>query len=206
MPTAYTPVATWDAEITLPSDADTRDAASVNVAFEGLADRTEYLATQMTGRIPADVVAAHAIQFTFDLGAGGWYQDAVTPTSGIIYFQVRPPVGTTIIQYYVMVDGDGGGVNHGGLMPATKPAISLVSIETAAAGGTAPVVEDGPHTDAASSTAVYEAIHAIDSGAIDIDVSSSKLYFIKVTGEFSTNAQDGALQIRGAFVLCQPTV
>ncbi len=43
MSTTYAGTATFPASITIPSDGDTRDAASVNVGAEGLADRTVYL-------------------------------------------------------------------------------------------------------------------------------------------------------------------
>lgn len=60
--------ASYPANITIPSDGDARDAASVNVALEGLADRTAHLDASrdtLEGQ-----VAALQPQFTSGNGAG----------------------------------------------------------------------------------------------------------------------------------------
>jgi len=49
MSTTYAGSNTFPTAVTIPSDGDTKPAASVNVAFEGLADRTQWLAARVNG-------------------------------------------------------------------------------------------------------------------------------------------------------------
>lgn len=96
--------------------------------------------------------------------------------------------GDIITSVTVWVKGGGG---HVGL-PATKPALSLWEWQSG--------VETPNQIDSTIDTSVttghYDALHAIQLLDIAVTVGSDKRYFLRVTGEDSTNALTG-LEVHG---------
>lgn len=87
-------------QIQVPLDDDDLDVASVNVAFEALADRTQWLASRAIEAPLADLTALAAVTKPFDglvrhVVGFGFYVFKTTATTGLSPFRVAAGDGTT---------------------------------------------------------------------------------------------------------------
>lgn len=197
-------------EITEPSDGNTKPAASVDVAIEGLADRTMWLRNRMFGgKSDRFNITMNAYQDPanprFQMGAlggvgAGWVQADNTDAGLLVIPMQMPGKGEiSLVRAWLACDA-----LHGA-MPATKPVLSMyrsraqvkesrVLIKTA--------------TDPQTLVGGYEALHYIelvltggDLVVFDIDDPSTNFdLWLEFTGEAGANSQPLSLVLKGITV------
>ncbi len=207
MSTTYGGTNTYPALITLPSDGDTRDAASVNTGLEALADRTEYLRAQFPGLadsmfqivpLNAPCVGLESAGWTSDgaLGSHGWIQ-ADTATAHRIGWTLPTPSAGKLYAVSVWFDGNGSGISHVGPgLPATLPIFYLY--ESDALTGTFAAIKTT--TIAPANLAAYETRQRVDiipASSPVVDGNATKSYVLIISGETGADARDGCLLIHG---------
>lgn len=193
---------TYDATVTVPDDADTANAGSVNVAFQAIANRTK----QLRSKIPASaggnqqltMAAAKATNWAFDAGdvAGQtdhtWYQSSVA-SADLLEFQLQHIPGAKFTQIVVTLKGKAG---HGGL-PGTMPKIQLFKTDRAAH-TSAQVGSD--QSDTSANVAAYEAVHTVTLTVSEQTMSETAVYYLKITGEDGANEMAG-LEYAGGHIV-----
>ena len=207
MSTTYGGTATYPALITLPSDGDTRDAASVNTGLEALADRTEYLRASFPGLadsmfqlvpLNAPCVGLESAAWTSDgnMAVHGWVQSDTSAAYRIAWTLPTPSKGK-LYAVSLWFDGNGSGLSHAGPgLPATLPIFYL--FESDALAGTFTAIKTT--TIAPANLAAYETLQRVDiipASSPTFDGNATKSYVLAVSGETGAGAQDGRLFIRG---------
>jgi hypothetical protein len=127
-----TDVDAFSADVTVPEDADARNAASVESAFQKLANRTRFLLNLIYVATPATVVrfVGSAYQSSADSSGSlaGWLHLHASPTVALSIGSARAkrfipfdhvlPNGATITQVRVYVDPAGAQATAGNRMSA----------------------------------------------------------------------------------------
>jgi hypothetical protein len=212
MPTTYTATATGEPvlQTTIPSDGDARDASSVNVAFEGLADDISRLAK---GGMTSATVTRSFAHFEYTAGAinawiryrstvstytSHWSQSSTTEDTGagdtILWGVLDLPHGARLAAVFLSVASDG---THAAL-PETMPSFTLYQQHLSS--GVVTIL--GTATDSSATVAAYEAPHQIGlsvspNHVVDRETST---YLIAVSGEYGTNS-DLHLHVFGGSVV-----
>ncbi len=197
--------------VTLPSDGDPKDAASVDVPFEAIWDRLTHLnAPEISGspypfpatgisltrmqRAPLIVDRSEFAQIAF---LDAWIALGATQVQAVQVLHLPLQCEWTDLSFFVMA-----GSGHGGLPgPGERPAVSLYEYDPATQTATliAGPVED-PTTGI--SIAAYELPHAIPltfSGVFPDPIN--KKYFATLTTEGGANAEVG-FRIDGCQTSC----
>lgn len=202
MPNEYTPVATWDDTVNLPADGDDPEAALFNTAYEPTLDRTEYLKDAMHGWVYSGMSAVWigGAEWEFSPTAHGWVL-VTLPAAGPslrLDFADLPSKGR-ITSFQVWIDGNGGGVSHGG-NDFARPNAKLFrhNITTRATEEVS-----APESEAAN-VAAYEVPHAIEDDALNHTIDPNSKYFVIIEGESGTDAETDALLVMGARVFVEP--
>jgi hypothetical protein len=186
------------AGVTIPSDGDAPDAASVNTAFEALTDAVRYaesrtLTWQMANdafiwtRLPKISLVTPmtnagwaAEESTIQVG---WYETTADPTS--LSFEILPPHAMAALRgVYVVLAGAGhaGAVGHVNL-PGTMPTIAvwqnLGGFPAAVA-----ITDDG-----SPDVATYDAAHIVyvATPALAANTFGTRLV-LRITGETGANS------------------
>lgn len=152
--------ATYTADVTVPDDGDARNAASVNTAFQALANRTKFLKAQtdalhatITRSVPlasglaVDNFSPGAFKY---LNTSAW--DSSIDQGDLVQFPLDPPVGCTIVGASARLAGKGG---HGAL-PAIKAKLRVRKFSATNVATTVATV-----TDSSGTTGAYEAQHTL---------------------------------------------
>lgn len=159
--------------------------------FQALQRAVPGAGTSVTVRVPLIALYNTSDRFTGSPGQNRWlYSQGDITSAGALLFAVPSslPVGFGKIDSVVArVMGTG----HSAL-PATKPTLTLYR-NGRAAGGTGDVTATsvGTQADTAASAGAYDVIHTITISGLAHSVLADNDYFIKFTGEASTNASPG---------------
>lgn len=128
-----------------------------------------------------------------DSSAHQYYQQTDITSAGKLVFPMDPlPPGATIVSVTMRLAGS----THGAL-PATMPTISVIEVEDQTD------TQLATATDASANVAAYDEFHSVEV-AVGVEIAPMKYYYIRVTGEASTNAATG-LDLVGVFVELGPT-
>jgi hypothetical protein len=190
MSSPYTPTPSPLASITIPSDGDDIDAASVNVALEGLAD-------MVAGAVltPNVIETLHPLELNT-----GWTTSKyilVGPgTTQEIYFRVNFPHGATLLSVTAYIKVDTG---HAGV-PAVLPGLN-VSRRGMTVGAALGSEDDlraagGAFFPTPASAAAWEASGNLQSWTFTVDQNGtidrdSYIYWITLSDESGANALSG---------------
>jgi hypothetical protein len=180
----------------------TVSAATFNVPFEGLLDRTAWLHDRMARLVPGAgatlgaVTVVHVVApqpiFTDNWGViNGPFavqQNSVASGNNVIVALPRPPAGK-ILEIQALVKGSAG---HGAL-PAIKPKLDLYRQDFLMTGSGTLVATV---TDSSASVGAYETGHALDLFALNHTLVGQDFYYMIVSGESGANSQTG-LQLSG---------
>lgn len=176
----------YPVKITIPEDGDYKDAASVSVALEGLADRTANLADHLLGVVADDVITLPLVplataSFTWDTPDMQWRQSSVA-SAGVLVFELILPKRGTLTAVQAVVIGDTG---HAAL-PATMPKITLYRKDT---GSPAAATVLDTETDASANVGAYEVAHPITIVTSEVfDHESGNRYYVTFEGEAGANS------------------
>lgn len=162
MSSTYAGASSFPTNITIPDDGDPRTAASVNVAFEGLADRTVWAKRQSVTRV-ADVAALKAL----------------TPTNGDLatilkvgLFQYVDPSGFSEDLPWVVEPTSGTGVWFHVLYSVRDIANGLAGLD---GGGKVPLVHSHNAIITTSFAALDENVSTLAFAATATDVPAAVL-------------------------------
>jgi hypothetical protein len=174
--------------------------ATLPALFQQVGDREQALArvtpgagTSVTVRVPLVALYNTSDRFTGSPGQNRWlYSQGDIASAGALLFSFPsnlPKSHGKIASVTAVLKGD----SHSAL-PATKPTLTLYR-NGRAAGGTGDVTATsvGTQTDAAASAGAYDVVHTITIAALNHTLVADNDYFIKFTGEASTNAQLGLI-------------
>lgn len=200
---ALTETDNYDAAVDVPDPGDPRNAASVEVPFQELTNRTAYFKRLVPGASDGEVMIPLASGMPDALTGGIWNWIAggvsisywlQTDVSGAtpISFEIFLPDQVTITQVRAWVVGSITGVAHGAL-PATKPTLKLLEIDP----GSGTVTFNASQTDGSGSVGVYDAAHTIVLTTSRFVASQFRRYEIRFTGEGGAGAQASKLALIG---------
>jgi hypothetical protein len=210
MTTTYTPTPTDHTSIELPADDDTVSAALFAAPLMDLAD--------MVARLKADVgvfspVLIPLIRNTVPQADGTtpyWAYDGQLDGAGFVqlqstvapslYIELDVQAGQKIIQAGVYCRGTWNGNTHSVHVPGTMPGISIESVDTYGVRTT----EFTGQVDTSGTILAYETSHLFSTLPGSVTVLSGHRYFIVVTGEAGSNAEDNAFFVTGAAFLRDP--
>lgn len=200
MPTTYSENDTFPEAVTIPSDGDPPDASAWNVALEALLDRTAFIRARALGVAAAASVSAalnapHAnISSRFELdGAGlGHKQSDITDGGGLRWTIGATDVEGIVTQITVFLDGDGGGADHSGTMPASKPTVKVWLLSLADGSYTQ---QGSTTTDPSTTTGQYEAVHAVTVTGLSFQWDPDAALVLEVIGEHGANSVANALLV-----------
>lgn len=153
------PAATYPASFTIPSDADPANAASVNVAFGALADRTAILGSNVSGVLDRRCrVSPHLAAYD------GTYWDFLSrklaskasSTGKAVIFPILLPHGAKLLNVRAELQGAAG---HGAL-PAVMPSMIVESVSANGIDTTLATI-----TDPSVNVATYELNHTVAAAA-----------------------------------------
>ncbi len=193
-------VTSFVASVTIPADGDARDAASVNVATEGAADRTQLLyqdfKQRMLGILP--LVPYQSItrvqEYPAYAPAANWVPDAgnsrmtnlVVGTS--LWIPVVIPHGAIWTGYTISLIGAAGHGAFPGGKPAAMPNSTGLKMHKTTGVESGPTGFTAPMVDASATAGAYEAIHSLtDSGGTEIVDRTLYKYFIQFISETGAN-------------------
>lgn len=198
MPTVYSETDTYPEAVNIPSDGDPPDASVWNTAFEALLDRTAFIRARTLG-VAAAASVSRALngpyanisnRFELDSAGLGHQQTDVTDGGGLRWVLGATDVEGIVTQVSVYLDGDGGGADHAGVMPATKPKLKLWLLSLADGSYT----QQGATTDDPSTTTgQYEAVHAITITGLSFQWDPDAALVVEVIGETGANSVANAL-------------
>lgn len=191
-------------EITLPQGSDLKNVSTVDVPFEGLADRTEFLAKRSWGGYSArfyppfvahNITGAARFGWAITSVGDGWLQTDVTDAGGLVIPVHTPPRGElSLIRLYVVC------ATVRGAVPATKPIVTLYSNTPE---DDQPATLHKTATDPSTLAADYQAAHYIElvltgGDLVVIDQETLKrTLWLHVTGETGANSAANSLVIKG---------
>lgn len=191
--------------LTIPADGDVRNAASVNVATEGAADREQLLYQDFKQSLlglhpikPSQTLNRIAFSGAYALAANWVPVNAAARWSNLtantsIFIPVSLPHGSTWTSYSVLYQGAAGhGAFPGGApgMPYTSPIrMSYITGVESFPGGFI-----GTNTDGSATAAAYQAVHLItESGGTEVIDNTAYRYGILLNSETGGNFIAGAL-------------
>lgn len=206
MASDITEVDQFDATVAAPDDGDTANRASLVAALTGLqalANRTLYNNNRLL--VPSSGIVQSPIWTWTDetedvthwqraFSASGdtlsyWNQEIVAAWELVAPLpQLTAGTITAVTMYLNPLTGRGG-------LPAIMPKIDLRSIAPATSNT---ITNHGTITDSSASVGAYEVHHAA-TGAVSIAVDPTRVYWLSIEGESSTNSQTDA-QFYGASV------
>lgn len=208
-----TPASTLDS-VTVPDPGDARTAASVQVPFQNVLNRNQWL---IDHSFMGAALSAGIFQFPLSGGAnddivnatpgwtytaGFWLQTDVA-TAPVLWCDVRLPHRATIESVHLYLNGNGaGGGAHTGL-PASLPKLEFQQVDPTA--GNSIVATTGVVTDSSANLAAYETNHRIDINGLSIAAVGTLGHRIKVTGESGANAAALKLTLFGISFSWHPT-
>ncbi len=210
MSTVYTPTPTLITSITIPADGDPKNAASVNVPFEALADglvlvqapaadaAEDYpLALRTIRRVQnGPIYPSHLAGVTtpdWFIGTDGVAQ-ALGVVGGNSFVQIlNIPDGATHIAVEVWILGAAG---HGGVRPGTPGGSPTNGMPTAVFFKrhitTDVLTTIEINADTVGTSILYEQPHAIGTSFLPEVIDNSLYqYFVYVTGEYNGSAVAG---------------
>lgn len=189
MPSNLVEVDTWTGTVTVPADGDTANAASVNGAFQALANR----ATHLRSRVPG---AASSYLVRVPLAAGLFGADWSFSGSGILVQSTVGAGGSLAITWGPQLPQTGtitairarlDGQSHVTL-PGNMPTLTLRHVDTSGGGTIVLSV-----TDPSASVAAYDVPHTIEAvGSHALAVGSYQLQFV---GENAGGALNNGLRV-----------
>lgn len=184
-----------------PGDDFTDSCALVLQTIQELADRTQALRKMLGMSAGGEVEIAVPLSASFNLSSrwtlsGGstqlYYLQTNVTDAGALWFPLALPVGAKLISVTTRLAGGApftSPYTHSGL-PATKPTVTVIR-QTDGTGTTVATATDG-----AANVGAYDAFHGITVTANHTVVSAAH-YFVKVTGEASTNSNASVLSLAG---------
>lgn len=168
--------------------------------FQQVGDRFQALqrgipggGTSVTVRLPLIALYNTSDRFQGSPGANRWlYSQGDITSAGALLFSFPsnlPKNFGKIDSVVATLKGD----SHSAL-PATKPTLTLYR-NGRTVGGTGDVTATsvGTQTDAAATFGAYDLVHTITIAALNHTILTDSDYFVKFTGEASTNAQLGLI-------------
>jgi hypothetical protein len=198
-----TDVAAYAPSVVVPDPGDARNAASVEVPFQQLANRSAYFKRQVpgatNGSIMVPLAAGQPDAFTggvWSWEAGGvslstWVQTDISGATPI-GFELFLPDQITVTAVRAFVVGSITGVAHASL-PATKPTLKLLEIDP----GAGTVTFNASQTDTSGTIGAYDAQHVILLTTSRFIASQFRRYEIRFTGEGGAGAQAAKLALIG---------
>lgn len=204
MPSTITPVEAWTSPIQGPADNDVGLSATVNGAFQALADRVELLSHRVPAGRDGQVLRQHFIiadnpnnRFRLRgpvLNFGfGIQQIDVTDQGPIILIPQLPQKGE-IKQIDFWLKGGDGSPQHAAL-PANLPAIAFHKSSMIAPASATQI--GSTVTDAPANVAAYETAHALTIGGLSEVISADHRYYLVAFGESGANSVANALWFSG---------
>jgi hypothetical protein len=185
MPVPMTGIDDFPASFDVPVDAtDARDAASVGVPFEALADRTIWLKNRVQGQAISRVVDHSPIYADADWTRSTDDGVLLAIDNGVrkIGIPLHLPDGATLTGVHVYIDPAG---SHAGL-PSTKPAIQVTRIKVT---DNTKTTLGSVTTDGSATVGAYEAPHAISvTGLSSVVDRTIYRYVVELANETGTNA------------------
>lgn len=208
MATVLTELDQFDATITVPSDGDTANAASISAAgvgFQPLANRTGFINTRINV-LQSTVVCPVEYSYNGDAVSVNRFEkqaarDTITQTditsAGIVVIPLPPLRAGTITGWSVTISPTPG---HGGL-PGTMPQVSLLKRERTATTSTSAV--GATTVDPSASVGAYDSVHAITLGSLSEAVDPGFAYFLTFEGEAGVNSQTGLIVMAASVSVTQ---
>ena len=196
MTKALTDIDTFDATITVPEGADDRTAGSVEVSFQGLANRTTNNNTRLSGidtqltavpRLNTSVVKIPLTTGVPALGTTSWkwigsaWSQAATISPVTLDFDITSilPASGTIDSVKMYVNGGSGHGAFPGVGSSQLPYIALQKwVKTS---GAATVF--GKTIDPATSNVEYEVDHIVETTGIAEAITDADNYSVLIQGE-----------------------
>jgi len=225
---ALTESSTFTASVTVPDDGDVRNAASVETAFQALANRTKWLTDQRTSDNATLATGLGIMNAAIDA------IEALTPGIATSLTRAVSIPGAAIVntntRWALNASGDweqtgilssgtlelpladfpksgrisgisyrvAPGTGRGGL-PGGMPVYKLLQYD--AFTDTTTIISSV--TDSSASVGAYEAAHTQAVTGLTHNISATSTYSLLIEGEWSTNAQIG-LVFRGARITIVP--
>jgi hypothetical protein len=187
--------AAYPASTLIPDDGDTQPAASVNVAFEALLDRTEWLREAKGKPIRVELPAAQqavgggSYEWSLTNNRYGWLQ--TTPGPDPIYWYVTIPPNHKVISITAHVIGDDGPGTHVGL-PQELPYIRIY--RQPLTGGTFTL--EAEQQDTSGDLPTYDAYHTIELLSLSLSFETDYCV-IEWFGEDGIQAVSDAVKLIG---------
>lgn len=148
--------------------------------------------------VVADIPAVGWFFQTTGTAAGRWVNNDVALARSIWFVLTKLPNLTTLQKVRVFLDGDAGGVAHGGSLPATLPDVTLYGCAFTASGSVLAPTTDGPVSDASASAAAYELQHAVEVVlGLPLLITTGVHWLVRVRSETGANAAANALVVSG---------
>lgn len=200
MPTNLTGTNTWTDPVQGIANGDPVDAATDNLALQGLANRDVWLKNRILSAgggivpIPLNAPFSNSGGFAFyDSGTGriGWRQEAAAVH--LMRWVIPPLVSGKLVRVYASIDGNGGGTNHVGL-PAQLPILQLTHVDMATG-----VATTGAAAADGSNLAAYELLHEISVAPVpDWYFGPTVFTYLDFFGESGANSLANCLLLIGA--------
>lgn len=215
---ALTPSGSYNPTVTVPDPGDPRNAASVQVPFQALADSVDFVfqgvgtiqAARFTPRVNEmiAITGAKNTDSAWAFAGGIWFQaTAGTGHSLFIDFTLDHAAAGGNIQLNgvkVWIEGTTAGGTHSAL-PVTLPKLWLASIDpTLELVGGASIITHSSLTDTSASFAAYNLPHSISITGLTLPFASNRRYWIQLDGESGTNSVNNGLALLAAAVSYSP--
>jgi hypothetical protein len=196
---ALTPVDAFTSPVTVPDDGDPKSAASVELPFQALADRVEFLRNRSWEAVAGRRIVTLA---PFVASAGWSFNDSsVGPRYGLLQTDVAsarrlffslPNINARLVALRAYVHGNGSTIGAHGALPATLPVLRLRTFDV----DTDTLTSVASATDAPANVAAYETSHSFGITGQNLLLSTPRLNtYLQFEGETGANSVANALML-----------
>lgn len=214
MPTTLVESSTFTPSVSVPSNGDARNSASVDAPFQEVTDRTRYLYDHVNALEAAVVGVETAKTIALPLGqpivnlnarwaldgSGYWTQVSVADAGLLVFTFNMPAIVGRITEARLALKGAGG---HGA-MPGTKPAFTLTKVNPETGNGSTTLIP--ATTDPTTLVSAYEVTHVIPkfyTTGTGPQLDGTQTLALAITGEKDANSLVG-LQVYGLRLVIEP--
>jgi hypothetical protein len=208
-----TEVSTYTSSVTVPDPGDARTAASVEVGFQALSNRTRYIKDTLDlavegwkpdADIAVPLTMLVATNFSFLLGQGpganaAGCNQSTTSASFMLPLPVRMGNGTLKLKSVSISYRPSNG--HGAL-PASQPILQVFRQGYSAASALTQLGSNAQ--DNAANVVAYEALRTLTVSGLNHTLTTSDSYYLSFIGESGANSQTGLL-VTGARMIISLT-
>lgn len=188
MPSTITEADTYTATLSVPTDGESANSASLLTTFaQGLANRANFTKKRVIGaetgdilQVPLNTLINTSSRFTYGAPTvSSWKQTDVTSVGLLAFEPQRPKVGIKITGFRAHVRGAGG---HAAL-PGTMPRLFFYRDSLSGGAGFSASV-----SDTSANTTAYQARHVIEKLDLSETISADYKYTLTFEGEAGANS------------------